>query len=47
MAYKDGSIGTVKIPKLGINVKVWEGETTASMAKGLGHYSSTPGWAPS
>ena len=23
---------------------VWEGETTASMAKGLGHYSSTSGW---
>ena len=44
MAYKDGSIGTVKIPKLGISVKVWEGETTDSMAKGLGHYSSTSGW---
>ena len=39
-----GGIGTVKIPKLGISVKVWEGETTASMAKGLGHYSSTSGW---
>ena len=44
MVRTDGSIGTVKIPKLGINVKVWEGETTASMAKGLGHYSSTSGW---
>ncbi len=45
MAYKDGSIGTVSIPKLGLNVKVWEGETSTSMAKGLGHYSSTSGWA--
>ena len=45
MAYKDGSIGTLSIPKLGINVKVWEGETNASMAKGLGHYSSTSGWS--
>ena len=44
MAYKNGSIGTVKIPKLGISVPVWEGETKASMAKGLGHYSSTPAW---
>ena len=44
MAYKDGSIGTVKIPKLDISVKVWEGESTASMAKGLGHYSSTSAW---
>ena len=44
MVRADGSIGTVNIPKLGINMKVWEGETNASMAKGLGHYSSTSGW---
>ena len=44
MVRADGSIGTLKIPKLGINMKVWEGETNASMAKGLGHYSSTSGW---
>ena len=25
-------------------MKVWEGETSSSMAKGLGHYSSTSGW---
>ena len=44
MEYSDGSIGTVSIPSLKITMKVWEGETTASMAKGLGHYSSTSGW---
>ena len=44
MAYKDGSIGTIKIPSLKINMKVWEGETDASMRKGLGHYSSTSAW---
>ena len=44
MAYKDGSIGTVKIPSLNIDMKVWEGETDASMKKGLGHYSSTSAW---
>ena len=44
MAYQDGSIGTVKIPKLGISVKVWEGETSASMSKGVGHYASTSAW---
>lgn len=44
MVRADGSIGTLKIPKLGINVKVWAGETNTSMAKGLGHYSSTSGW---
>ena len=44
MKRKDGSIGTLKIPSLNINMKVWEGETNSSMAKGLGHYSSTSGW---
>ena len=44
MERKDGSIGTLKIPPLNINMKVWEGETNPSMAKGLGHYSSTSGW---
>lgn len=44
MERKDGSIGTVTIPSLNISMKVWEGETTASMAKGLGHYASTSGW---
>ena len=44
MERKDGSIGILKIPSLNINVKVWEGETSGSMAKGLGHYSSTSGW---
>ena len=44
MKRKDGSIGTVKIPSLDINMKVWEGETNESMKKGLGHYSSTSAW---
>lgn len=44
MTYKDGSIGTIRIPSLKISMKVWEGETSASMKKGLGHYSSTSAW---
>lgn len=44
MERADGSIGTVSIPTLGISMKVWEGETNSSMAKGLGHYSCTSGW---
>ena len=44
MKRSDGSIGTLKIPSLGINMKVWEGETNTSMSKGLGHYSSTSAW---
>ncbi len=44
MERSDGSIGTIKIPSLDINMKVWESETNTSMSKGLGHYSSTSGW---
>lgn len=44
MYMSDGSIGTLSIPSLGISMRIWEGETNASMAKGLGHYSSTSGW---
>ena len=44
MVQSDGSIGTVSIPSLKISMKVWEDETNESMAKGLGHYSSTSGW---
>ena len=45
MEREDGSIGTLEIPSLGISMKVWEGETDESMAKGVGHYSSTSAWA--
>lgn len=44
MVLEDGSIGTLKIPSLGIDMKVWEGETNESMKKGVAHYSSTTGW---
>ena len=44
MVLSDGSIGTIKIPTLGIDMKVWEGETSESMAKGIAHYSSTTAW---
>lgn len=40
----DGSIGTLKIPSLGINIKAFEGETAASMKKGVGHFSGTSAW---
>lgn len=40
----DGSLGTIKISSLGISMKVYEGETNGSMAKGLGHYSATSAW---
>lgn len=40
----DGSIGTLKISSLGINVKVFDGETAQSMKKGVGHFTTTSAW---
>ena len=40
----DGSIGRLKIDKLGLNVKVYEGESLASLKKGVGHFSVTSAW---
>jgi len=44
MYYNDGSIGTLSIPKLNINVKVYEGETLDNMKTGVGHFSDTSVW---
>ena len=40
----DGSIGRLKIPSLGVNIKVYEGENLSNMKKGAGHFSSTSCW---
>jgi LPXTG-site transpeptidase (sortase) family protein len=40
----DGSIGTLKIPKIGLSVTAYDGDTYAAMAKGIGHISSTSCW---
>ncbi len=40
----DGSYGTVKISRVGLSAKVYEGATTESMAKGAGHYVDTAAW---
>ena len=41
----DGSIGTLVIPSLSINMKVYEGTTSTSMSKGVGHFAETSGWS--
>lgn len=41
----NGAIGRISIPAIGVkNYYLWEGETTSSMNKGLGHFSSTSVW---
>jgi sortase A len=42
--YDDGSIGTIKIPKLNLTVKVYEGETLENMKIGVGHFEFTSAW---
>ena len=39
LLYADGTLGTLKIPKLGLNVKVYEGEN--NLSKGVGHFTDT------
>ena len=41
----DGSMGTLVIPSLKINMKVFDGTTSTSMSKGVGHFTETSGWA--
>ena len=40
----DGSIGTLGIPAIGLNVTAYDGEVTAAMLKGVGHIDSTSSW---
>lgn len=42
--YSDGSLGQLKIPVLGLSVKVYETESLESLAKGAGHFKSTSCW---
>lgn len=42
--YSDGSLGRLKIPTLGLSVKVYEDESLESLSKGAGHFKSTSVW---
>ena len=39
LLYADGTLGILKVPKLGLNVKVYEGEN--NLEKGVGHFTDT------
>ena len=42
---ENGAIGCVSIPAIGVkNMYAWQGETTESMGKGLGHFVSSSVW---
>ena len=44
MYYSGGHIATLKIPTLGVNVKVYEGTTDSVLSKGVGHFKDTSIW---
>lgn len=43
--YSEGHLGTLHIPTLGVNVKVFEGTDSTQLAKGAGHFTDTSIWA--
>ena len=44
MYYDDGSLGVLKIPAVGLTVRVFEDESLESLRKGAGHFKSTSCW---
>ena len=44
MYYSDGSLGTLRIPSIGLTVKVFEGTGSAPLLNGAGHFEGTSIW---
>ena len=42
--YNDDHLGTLSIPSIGLNVKVYQGTDSAALRKGAGHFSETSIW---
>ncbi len=42
--YNDGSLGTLKIPSIGLAVAVYEGTDATPLRKGAGHFTGTSIW---
>ena len=42
--YSNGSLGTLKIPAIGLDVKIVQGTGNSSLAKGVGHFEETSIW---
>lgn len=42
--YSGGYIGMLNIPRIGLNVQVYEGTGSNSLAKGVGHFTETSFW---
>lgn len=42
--YSNGHLGTLKIPELGLSVKIYQGTGSSTLAKGVGHFTETSIW---
>lgn len=42
--YSGGHLGTLKIPAIGLTVKVYQGTDSTALKKGAGHFASTSIW---
>lgn len=42
--YSGGYLGTLKIPAIGLSVRVYEGTDSGTLAKGAGHFPGTSIW---
>ena len=42
--YNAGHLGTLKIPSIGLSVKIYEGTNSTQLAKGAGHFNETSIW---
>ena len=42
--YSGGHLGTLKIPAIGLSVKVYQGTDSKTLAKGAGHFKDTSLW---
>lgn len=42
--YSGGYLGTLKIPELGLSVKIYQGTGSSTLAKGVGHFTETSIW---
>lgn len=43
--YSGGHLGTLKIPAIGLSVKVYQGTESTPLSKGAGHFEDTSIWA--
>ena len=42
--YKNGSLGKIEIPTLGLSVRIYQGTDSKTLVKGVGHFEDTSIW---